>query len=80
MNDSLFLSLIIERLLVSPFYVDENDSLFDISMLRLLFDKLEIGKFIDEYDLSLADYEKYFQEILSDIDSSLKSELENSFE
>ena len=80
MNDSLFLSLIIESLSVSPFYTDESDSLFDISMLRLLFDKLQIEKFMDEYDISKSDYEQYFKEIMSDVDSSLKDELENSFE
>lgn len=79
MDDSYFLSLIVDGLSVSPLYSDESDRLFDIGMLRLLFEKLQIGKFIDEYDLTKEDYEKYFQGIMGDIDLSLKNELENEF-
>ncbi len=41
--------------------------------------KLDIDKFMDNYDLSKYDYEQYFKDILSTTDFSSKKELENEF-
>ena len=79
MNDSYFLSLIVDSLSVSPYYIDESDKLFDIGMLRLLFKKFQIEEFMDEYDLTKDDYQKYFQNIIGDINLSMKVQLEQEF-
>jgi hypothetical protein len=65
--------------MLSDNYFDETDRLFDIAMLRLLFMKLDIDTFMDNYDLSKSDYEQYFKDILSTTDFSSKKELENEF-
>lgn len=78
-NNFSFLDLIIESLILSDNYLDETDRLFDIAMLRLLFLKLDIDKFMDNYDLSKSDYEQYFKDILATTDFSSKKELEDEF-
>ena len=65
--------------MLSDNYFDETDRLFEIAMLRLLFMKLDIDTFMDNYDLSKSDYEQYFKEILATTDFSSKKELENEF-
>ena len=40
MENSLFLNSVVDGLMVSTFYIDEEDRLFDIGMLKLLFKKL----------------------------------------
>ena len=79
MENSLFLNSVVDGLMVSPFYIDEEDRLFDIGMLKLVFKKLQIEKFMDDYDLSLSDYEKYFQGIMDKKDFFSTKELENKF-
>jgi len=78
-NNFSFLDLIIDSLMLSDNYSDETDRLFDIAMLRLLFMKLDIDTFMDNYDLSKSDYEQYFKEILATTDFFSKKELENEF-
>jgi hypothetical protein len=78
-NNFSFLDLIIDSLMLSDNYFDETDRLFDIAMLRLLFMKLDIDTFMDNYDLSKSDYEQYFKEILATTDFFSKKELENEF-
>ena len=78
-NNFSFLDLVIDSLMLSDNYFDETDRLFDIAMLRLLFMKLDIDTFMDNYDLSKSDYEQYFKEILATTDFFSKKELENEF-
>lgn len=78
-NNFSFLDVIIDSLMLSDNYLDEKDRLFDIAMLRLLFLKLNIDKYMDDYDLTKSDYEKYFKNILDTTDSSIKKELEGEF-
>lgn len=79
MENSLFLNSVVDSLMVSPFYIDEEDKLFDIGMLKLVFEKLEVKKFMNDYDLSLSDYEKYFHGIMEKKDFFSTKELENKF-
>ena len=79
MENSLFLNSVVDGLMVSPFYIDEEDRLFDIGMLKLVFKKLQIEKFMNDYDLSISDYEKYFQGIMDKKDFFSTKELENKF-
>jgi hypothetical protein len=64
-DDSIFLHTIVNALMVSPSYVDEKDKLFEIELLRLVFDKLDVQNFMDDYDVTQADYEEYFKGIMN---------------